>query len=439
MLSLGSFWLFVVVHGILAVVPNSPTEKPLASATEPLTNVLCPVMTDQPALPEYFSNYNGKKIFFCCRECVRLFNTNPEKYLPRLPNVTIRKKAPETTEEWVFRNLERFLDFAEFAYTYRISVLSFCAIAMLFLLSRSRMRRAENGTTTCGEFTRWFARYTTLVMLLALGLCAQLGVSFQNTLIEVAKVRQQLRFAGSSSGGVNKPDYVAASRYLTAYNWPQAFHAVPKGLSATYYRGNDERNDRLFNNGHYLTATFQISIIASDGTEVKAGSSVGNQDLKLRCRITRGPNTADHFFGKGQLNAYLIASEVKEPKDMAIPIKPVVQGQEWVVEGPIGKLDTTQSYSGLRGVWYLGTGGATPSLNDLSPHYAIPYAIQSMNGVIAEESVVWMVATFASPILNGPDADGMWLSDRPIPPIPDGKNVSDPMLLGISKPMTTKK
>jgi len=51
--------------------------------------------------------------------------------------------------------------------------------------------------------------------------------------------------------------------------------------------------------------------------------------------------------------------------------------------------------------------------------------------VVRPESSAWMLPVFASPILHGANADREWFSDRPIPAIPDGKQSTDPKLLGL--------
>ncbi|NLD35301.1 MAG: YHS domain-containing protein [Desulfatiglans sp.] len=45
---------------------------------------LCPVM-DAPINKEYFVEYKGKMVYFCCPGCEKQFLENPEKYLHKLP------------------------------------------------------------------------------------------------------------------------------------------------------------------------------------------------------------------------------------------------------------------------------------------------------------------------------------------------------------------
>ena len=45
----------------------------------------CPVMEDNKIDPSIFTEYKGKKVYFCCPSCKTAFSKNPEKYLDRLP------------------------------------------------------------------------------------------------------------------------------------------------------------------------------------------------------------------------------------------------------------------------------------------------------------------------------------------------------------------
>lgn len=56
-----------------------------ASEHVQITNVVCPVMPDMKADPDIFTDYEDKRVYFCCRNCKAAFAKNPEKYLPHLP------------------------------------------------------------------------------------------------------------------------------------------------------------------------------------------------------------------------------------------------------------------------------------------------------------------------------------------------------------------
>lgn len=55
--------------------------KEIASAAEQTT---CPVMGG-PIDKALFTEYQGKKVYFCCPGCKEKFEAEPEKYIARLP------------------------------------------------------------------------------------------------------------------------------------------------------------------------------------------------------------------------------------------------------------------------------------------------------------------------------------------------------------------
>jgi YHS domain-containing protein len=45
---------------------------------------LCPIM-DAPINKELYTEYQGKKVYFCCPGCNEKFEQNPEQYIAKLP------------------------------------------------------------------------------------------------------------------------------------------------------------------------------------------------------------------------------------------------------------------------------------------------------------------------------------------------------------------
>jgi len=54
---------------------------PAAATTE---QTLCPVMGN-PINKDIFVEYQGKKVYFCCKACVETFKADPAKYVAKLP------------------------------------------------------------------------------------------------------------------------------------------------------------------------------------------------------------------------------------------------------------------------------------------------------------------------------------------------------------------
>jgi len=61
--------------------PPEPTEEVAATAIE---QTICPVM-ENPINKQYFTEYKGQKVYFCCPECKEKFEKEPEKYIAKLP------------------------------------------------------------------------------------------------------------------------------------------------------------------------------------------------------------------------------------------------------------------------------------------------------------------------------------------------------------------
>jgi len=49
------------------------------------TQTQCPVMTGNEIDPSIYTDYNAKRVFFCCQSCKAAFVKSPERYLSKLP------------------------------------------------------------------------------------------------------------------------------------------------------------------------------------------------------------------------------------------------------------------------------------------------------------------------------------------------------------------
>jgi len=47
-------------------------------------NPTCPVMPGHKVKEKFYLDYQGERIFFCCRSCVKAFKKHPEDYLKNL-------------------------------------------------------------------------------------------------------------------------------------------------------------------------------------------------------------------------------------------------------------------------------------------------------------------------------------------------------------------
>lgn len=72
-----------------------------------MANIMCPVMPEMEAKSDIFTDYEGKRVYFCCNNCRAAFIKNPEQYLPRLPQFA--SIAPHTGHEHGGHSLEATL------------------------------------------------------------------------------------------------------------------------------------------------------------------------------------------------------------------------------------------------------------------------------------------------------------------------------------------
>ena len=56
-------------------------DKTVSAVSE---QTVCPVM-EGPSNKELFTEYKGKKVYFCCAGCEETFLKDPEKYISKLP------------------------------------------------------------------------------------------------------------------------------------------------------------------------------------------------------------------------------------------------------------------------------------------------------------------------------------------------------------------
>jgi len=65
----------------------------------------CPVMGN-PIDKDIFTEYRGKKVYFCCPGCIEQFLAEPEKYLDKLPQFKVSQEPPQDPIQEDHRNHE---------------------------------------------------------------------------------------------------------------------------------------------------------------------------------------------------------------------------------------------------------------------------------------------------------------------------------------------
>lgn len=202
-------------------------------------------------------------------------------------------------------------------------------------------------------------------------------------------------------------------------------------LHGSYYRGNCERNHKLFNYGNYLTATFHVGLCDKQGRLLEYNDAVPQDGLFVKFELVRAPNTAPALYSETIMGAVELANVYEESPEEGgpgrVPLEVVEPEQKWEAYFPIDLPDDfaagETSHSELIYV-YKGK----------MAHYGIKCDLVLKGGRIAEESEVWMGNLFLSGRIATPEAGKIpvaeWFDDRPLPAI-TGENTTDPKLLGV--------
>jgi len=72
-----------MITGCKKTQPAAPVEIKDVASTE-TEQTTCPVMGGA-INTNYFTEYKGKKVYFCCPSCIAVFEKEPEKYISKLP------------------------------------------------------------------------------------------------------------------------------------------------------------------------------------------------------------------------------------------------------------------------------------------------------------------------------------------------------------------
>ncbi len=135
-----------------------------ASEHVQVTNVVCPVMPDMQTNPDIFTDYKGKRVYFCCRNCMAAFVRNPEKYLSRLPQFggTIIQTAHEHEDRGLELKLVRLIK------PMGITTLSLLVLTVILaLLSRRKPKLLLKWHKRLGITTLVFASIHAILVLIA--------------------------------------------------------------------------------------------------------------------------------------------------------------------------------------------------------------------------------------------------------------------------------
>ena len=383
------------------------------------TNEFCPILPDEEALEEFAVEFQGKTIYLCCRSCVHQFEANPTAYLHALP---------QFAESDVPRNIQ-VADLLAQLPPWQQTVPALLLLVLLLALEWNWRRKKGHGLL--GEMASG-RRFSALAVLLLL---VTLGLFLQNRSLhkELTETRERLT--------LEEREKLIHNNTFADYGFPPVPIRPPTTprLRATFYRGNDERNEELFNGGNYRTATFQLELILGDGTPVEHGMDTRGEMILVRLEIQRAPHTPDFFFEREIMEPIFLTRQHDRLLGWERPVADRVSLTElehlwrWEARFPIGRLKGP-GVTTLEDVIYVGEEWAEEGrMIGASLHYGIQYALTAQEGVISEDSDLWMGSLFRprkTPLWRIPLLE--WFSHEPIPELPGPNQVDDPEVLGIS-------
>lgn len=377
-------------------------------------NDSCPVIYANAALPDFQVTYKNKQIRFCCNECITEFLTYPEVYenqVPQLQDQTLRERV-----QALFDANVRF---------------AACGALALMLAGLLLYRLSTKGRPAS---VGWMSRLITRRVPLAYPLLILVGVLGW----EVYSLRGEL------TAKHLEDDIHFATMYDFGTPPVPPRPPVKPRVKATFYRGNDERSPRLFNNGNYRTATFLVSIQDGQGRELDHGVAPGSQDLFLRLEIVRPKFTPDFLFSDKIMNKMFLTQEFDkflgrdEPVADAVPFTAVEEMQRWQALFPVGRV-AAEGNDHKRGLIYVCEKckyqshwwSTEEAWGGSRYHYGIGYDLRIKDGKLSADSDLWMGSLYRTrKVAEWKVPRAQWFSHEEIPLLPK-ENIQDPKLLGI--------
>ena len=403
--------LFIAVAQFCLSTPSSYAQA------ESQTNQMCPVLSDREATDDYTVNYKGQEIRFCCSECIIEFRRHPEIYesvLPQLQQIPIRTR------------LKLFMG------DYGFLAVGFVLLFTLIALRVHRYRHPTMDGAATGSFAALLQKKISATVPLLL-LAGYLGFEVYSLQMELSerRLRDEIHFATFHDFGFPPT--------------PRRPDTEPR-LAATFYRGNDERSPKLFNNGNYRTATFHISLCDEHETPVDVGDTIDGRQLFLKFEIERPPFTPDFLYDPEMMATMFLTAQCEDflgrdsPVSDAVQLTEVEPMQRWQALFPLPGQTSCGCHRQGRGTVYICEKyfekSKLPFVGRKQKgarfHYAVRFDLNLQDGQLVAGSDMYMGALYRTrklPTWRVPM--NQWFSHEPIPELP-AENVDDLELLGIT-------
>ena len=380
----------------------------------------CPIKPEQPASAEYSYEHKGITYYFCCQTCVRDFKSDPDRFVAPPAPVEQIEEPPEAPPSYppipakVSGQLIWLLN-RPVAVVHFVLLLG---ILVLWVL-RSRLNKAVWGCVIglgvidifClvgSHALRDFKHATELANAVEEIVVYDLPTAEELKSLEESIHYTTLQKFGRPVRPVKHPD-------------------KPASLSATYYRGNDERASYILNEGNYRTVTLNIRLIHDADKNVEYNQPIDVEKLAIRFTIDRAPGTSSGYFTEDYMKRMYLTQSSDPTMGSTAPVPDRVAlvttkpEQQWEGTFPIAppNVSANDNLSGI--VYVCEERYSTPQHELLGGrfHYAIEFDLRIKDGQIQPTSDIWMGATY-----EGREFDTMqikpdeWLSLEPLPELP---------------------
>ncbi len=197
-----------------------------------------------------------------------------------------------------------------------------------------------------------------------------------------------------------------------------------RSLSRTYYRGNDERGEELFNNGNYRTCTFHVDAVNQKGQSLAVGESVP-AGVFLKLQIDRAANTADFMFNDALMEQIFLTAEADLDRCVfssdATHLEVFSPMQKWTATIKLFDAVDDGRYERTIYIWQHQYESPLENLSKL--HYAAHVVVDIKDGEVQPTSNLWFNAMrYTQPFFSLQVPPNQWLSTDEIPELPGEEN-----------------